>query len=450
MKIRIFMSGEIALIILGIIFIGMAILYLMPVYYFFVIKSSFKFIQPPLKKSVLISLAIIFFNILFYSNKNLIPISELNVIESNEHRFIFLGLFYFCLPFFYLHIFRKRNPKIRGYWIAFTLSFLAYNANYLPQKMMGDRENKIISYLQKGNIKALETVWGGRCPNSYNIQFEFFNNKELIKTFDRKSLLFLTECFKKSNQSITYNGESMTDNYPLFYNEFSWAEWHENIIELFVSKEFYDTLRENDKKEIAKAISRTLQGDLNYEGDFENYTKKIDYVFQQQPEFKSYIVFDKSEFELALRNSYLKYAHYLRKHLDVNDPTVKLGLAIIDDDVEYVIRVAKQEPKLFTQIIADSTALKSCEDGDRPFDMNIFIFSSGSKELVTSLLDNNLVNITDYQCIGYNYLAGNLGREKTCYSYLLRFLDYNYIIKNKEDKKELEKRISSQVTQCDV
>lgn len=134
------MSGEIAVFIMTVVFIAMTILYLAPVYYFFVVISAFKYIQSPLKKFILSSLVLIIINLIFYFNATLVSKRELALIKCNDPKFIFLGLLFFCLPFIYLHIVRKRNPKIVGYWIAFILSFLAYNLYYFPQKMMGDKK----------------------------------------------------------------------------------------------------------------------------------------------------------------------------------------------------------------------------------------------------------------------------------------------------------------------
>ena len=373
------MSGEIAVFIMAVFFIAMAILYLAPVYYFFVVISALKYIQPPLKKSILFSLILILINIFFYFNATLVSKGELALIKNNDPQFIFLGLLFFCLPFIYLHIVRKRNPKIVGYWIAFTLSFLTYNSYYFPQKMIGDKKERVIQLLQRGDLEALDKVWKGSCPDPYSIEVEFFYNTDLIKTFDKKSLWFLTECVKQ-----------------------------------------------NKKK-----------GSL--------------YLYYKPTNFKNYINFDRKEFIYALRNHRLNYAQYLKKHLDKNDPFIKLGFAIIEDDIKYIVDEGKKNPELFTQILMDTSTLSAsgCDKGVMPFDINTFIFSNGSKNLILALLDNNLVNTSNYKCKGYNYLADERGKEKTCFSYLLRHLEYNHAIKNRDDKKEIEKRVSSQLIQCD-
>ncbi|WP_109418947.1 hypothetical protein [Proteus terrae] len=74
------MSGEIAVFIMTVVFITMAILYLAPVYSFFVVISAFKYIQPPLKKSILSSLVLIIINIIFYFNATLVSKGELALI----------------------------------------------------------------------------------------------------------------------------------------------------------------------------------------------------------------------------------------------------------------------------------------------------------------------------------------------------------------------------------
>ncbi|QIG06420.1 hypothetical protein [Proteus sp. ZN5] len=445
------MSGEIAVFIMAVIFIAMAILYLAPVYYFFVVISAFKYIQPPLKKSILSSLVLIIINIIFYFNATLVSKGEFALIKSNDPKFVFLGLLFFCLPFIYLHIVRKRNPKIVGYWIAFTLSFLAYNVSYFPQKMMGDKKERVIQLLQKGDLEALDKIWKGSCPDPYSIEVDFFYNKALVKTFDKKSLWFLTECVKQNKKTASLVLFYKLTNYPLFDNEFSIAEWNENVVDLFIDKEFYSTLPEKEKKELGDTILHTFQDGLMYTGSFDDYAKKVDYILQQRPEFKNYIIFDRKEFIYALRNHRLKYAQYLEKYLDKNDPFIKLGFAIIEDDIKYVIDEGKKNPELFTQILMDTSTLSAsgCDEGIMPFDINTFIFSNGSQKLILALLDNNLVNTSDYKCNGYNYLADDHGKEKTCFSYLLRHLEYNRTIKNRDDKKEIEKRILSQLIQCD-
>ncbi|MBI6530373.1 hypothetical protein JEP40_14785 [Proteus vulgaris] len=445
------MSGEIAVFIMAVFFIAMAILYLTPFYYFFVVISTFKHVQAPLKKSILFSLLLIIINITFYFNATLISTGELDVIKSNEPQFIFLGLLFFCLPFIYLHIVRKRNPKILGYWIAFILSFLAYNSYYFPQKMMGDKKERVIHFLQKGDLDALDKVWKGSCPDPYSIEVEFFYNTALIKTFDKKSLWFLTDCVKQNKKIKSIYLFYKTTNYPLFDNEFSIAEWNENVVDLFIDKEFYSTLTDEGKKELGNTIIQSFQGGFIYTGSFDDYAKKIDYILQQRPEFKNYIIFDQKEFIYALRNHQLKYAQYLKKYLDKNDPFIKLGFAIIEDDIKYVVDEGKKNPQLFTQILMDTSTLSTsgCDKGVMPFDINTFIFSNGSKDLILAVLDNNLVNTSDYKCNGYSYLADKLEKEKTCFSYLLRHLEYNYVIKDIDDKKEIEKRISSQLIQCD-
>lgn len=445
------MSGEIAVFIMAVFFIAMAILYLAPVYYFFVVISALKYIQPPLKKSILFSLILILINIFFYFNATLVSKGELALIKNNDPQFIFLGLLFFCLPFIYLHIVRKRNPKIVGYWIAFTLSFLAYNSYYFPQKMMGDKKERVIQLLQRGDLEALDKVWKGSCPDPYSIEVEFFYNTDLIKTFDKKSLWFLTECVKQNKKKGSLYLYYKPTNYPLFDREFSIAEWNENVVDLFIDKEFYSTLPEEEKKELGDTIIQTFQEGLMYTGTFDDYAKKIDYILQQRPEFKSYIIFDRKEFIYALRNHRLQYAQYLKKYLDKNDPFIKLGFAIIEDDIKYIVDEGKKNPELFTQILMDTSTLSAsgCDEGVMPFDINTFIFSNGSKNLILALLDNKLVNTSNYKCKGYNYLADERSKEKTCFSYLLRYLEYNYAIKNKDDKKEIEKRVLSQLIQCD-
>lgn len=82
------MSGEIAVFIMVVFFIVMAILYLSPVYYFFVVISAFKYIQSPLKKTILSSLVLII-NIIFYFNATLVSKGELALIKSNDPKFVF-------------------------------------------------------------------------------------------------------------------------------------------------------------------------------------------------------------------------------------------------------------------------------------------------------------------------------------------------------------------------
>lgn len=74
------MSGEIAVFIMTVVFIAMAILYLASVYYFFVVISAFKYIQFPLKKSILSSLVLIIINLIFYFNATLVSKGELALI----------------------------------------------------------------------------------------------------------------------------------------------------------------------------------------------------------------------------------------------------------------------------------------------------------------------------------------------------------------------------------
>lgn len=293
--------AEIAIVFLIIYGVGFIFMFLAPLYYFVVVIFTFKYSSLALRVAAVTALLIILVNMLYYYNTQPMAQPAGLFYQGDGLTSLWQGVFYFFLPFVYLHI-TKGDSSLTVFIILFFISISLLNFRYYPQKAIVNRNYEVKQALIRGDLASASLELDGECMNSDDIYQMYFINNELMNLLSESSIVYLIQC---------YNGRS-----SLFHHEFKQTGWNKKIINIFVSDQFYNDFPPESKSIFFEDINSFLLNDDSNKNDFDEYIKKIEFIVNKRPDFLKYLEFNERSFWWGIYIGNVRYVNYIEKYIN--------------------------------------------------------------------------------------------------------------------------------------
>lgn len=370
---------------------------------------------------------IVIIPLLFWINVSIVQV----FFEPPSHHFLMIIMFSepFTIGFsimlwffllFRMMVQRKKPLYPQKYitciiWAIFLITAIICNSIYLPDMIKETRDRNILDAITVGNVTRLQHIIKKDCPDNQT------NTPYLISFTSRQQNMahYLLMCLKKNNDHKIYANtliDLLTNN-----NDYTEIQQNKLINEILTTQYIYLTLQ--DKQQLVKTLSQT------FEDNDRPLTAITLYLTTQKEDLKQLFAQNLPKLSDEQKNDFFQYgdkeAILLMQHYNL-DNLAKL---------QHILLVLNhQNSELQTLLFTTPTILQETiyidNDLKQSVSLGTYIFQYGNDEIITYLLNHNLINPIDY-----NHFDSD---NKMCSNSLYILLLMNQNIVDKKQKSDIQ------------